>query len=334
MINVDRKANRTDQLHHQIARCFDDYCFYNHFEEDRRIAFINEKMLTIGTDEEVIPYLPVYLTTVCSLNCEKCNNLMPMFHGKAFDFSWGKTRSALDVMLREVKEMIFCELVGGEPFLNKDLAEILDYVGQQKNILQIVIVTNATIIPSQAIIERLKKYNVIVRISDYGLFDRMSRFVAELDRHGINIRVQQDMKWNDPGDISARGRSRDDLKKQYNACEFSLKCKYLCEDRLFTCARAASMYHLGLFDSKKDILQITDTLSKEDIRNFYLQDEGDICDYCNLFTPEGKLIPAAIQVGEEVLRHSEYTIISNYEFNHYKTMTQEYEHILAMQKGV
>lgn len=332
MIFVDKNASRSEQFVQQLERCYDDYCFYNRLDMDRRKAFVKEKMEAISEGELVVPYLPVYLTTACSLNCEKCNNLMPMFHGKAFDFSWDKTKNSLNRMLQEVKELIFCELVGGEPFLNKDLGEILDYVGHNEKILQIVIISNATVIPKTDILEKLKKYNVLVRVSDYGLFDKMSAFIAELDKYEINVRVQQDMKWNDPGGINARGRSKEELKKQYNACEFSLKCKYLCEDKLFSCARAASMYYLGLFNSEKDILRIDESTTREDIRDFYLHEDGEICDYCDLWTVEGKLIPAAEQVGDKTFRHSDYTVISNYELNHFKNMTKQYELLMKKQK--
>ena len=142
-------------------------------------------------------------------------------------------------------------------------------------------------------------------------------------------RVLQDMKWNDPGGIEKRGRSREQLKTQYNMCEFSMKCKYLCEDTVFSCARAASLYHLGKFDSRKDMLKITSKTDSDDIREFYLHDEGDICDYCDLFTSDGKEIDAAVQVGAGQYEHSAFTVISNYEFEHYKKMTREYERLLA-----
>lgn len=329
MLFIDRSATRDIQLRQQTERCYDDYCFYNRYDADERANFVRNQMNSIGKNEFVLPYLPVYLTTRCSLNCEKCNNLMPLFHGRAFDFSWTKTKVSLDILLSEMKELIFCELVGGEPFLNKDLGEILDYVGENRKIRQVVIITNGTIIPDGQMIERLKKYNILVRVSDYGIFAKMSAFVAKLDDAGVNVRIQQDMKWNDGGGINQRSRGHKALKQQYNHCEFSLKCKYLCEDRLFSCARAASLYHLGLFDSQRDILTISEHTKTEDISAFYLHDEGDICDYCDLCTEQGKEIPAAVQVGRTQLRHSNYTVISNYELNHYKSMTREYERFLA-----
>ena len=70
-------------------------------------------------------------------------------------------------------------------------------------------------------------------------------------------------------------------------------------------------------------------MSGNDIKSFYLQDEGDICDYCDLCTAYGKEIPSAVQVGNRQIRHSDYTVISNYELNHYKKMTKDYEKSIA-----
>ena len=101
---------------------------------------------------------------------------------------------------------------------------------------------------------------------------------------------------------------------------------------MFSCARAASMYYLGLFKSQNDVLHINKDITKDDIRKFYLHDYGEICDYCDLWTFDGKLIPAAEQVGGKIFRHSDYTVISNYELNHYKKMTKEYERLLAQSR--
>ena len=73
MIYINRNGTRKEQLFQQTKRCYDDYCFYNHFDNQKRREFVESCMSNIGESELVIPYLPVYLTTVCSLNCKKCN---------------------------------------------------------------------------------------------------------------------------------------------------------------------------------------------------------------------------------------------------------------------
>ncbi len=329
MIYIDKNLSRADQYRNLIERCYDDYCFYNQMDLDLRKHFVLDRMAEIQKGELVIPYLPLYLTTRCSLNCEKCNNLMPLFHGNAYDFSWEKTQKALDRILTQVKELIFCELVGGEPFLNSNFEEILDYVMHQEKIRQIVIVTNATVMPADSVVEKLCESKAVVRVSDYGLFDKMAQFVAKLDKAGVNIRIQQDMKWNDPGDVNPRGKSKEEIKRQYNRCEFSMKCKYLCEDKLFTCARAASLYHLGITKAEGDVMNITADTTKDDLLDFYLHDYGDVCDYCDLWSDYGgELIPAAVQVGGKEMAHSRYTVISNYELNHFKQSTKKYEQLI------
>lgn len=329
MVFSNKDASKLLQYNKLIERCYDDYCFYNQMELNLRREYVSKCMADIKEGELVIPYLPLYLTTRCSLNCEKCNNLMPMFQGKAQDFSWKKTKETLEHILLQVKELIFCELVGGEPFLNSEFEEILDFVMNQDKIRQIVVVTNATVIPKDSIIEKLVKSKALVRVSDYGLFDKMSQFVAKLDKAGVNIRIQQDMNWNDPGDIKRRGKTKEEIKKQYNRCEFSIKCKYVCENQLFTCSRAASLYHLGITEAEGDVMTITSETTKEEILDFYLHDYGDVCDFCDLWSDNGgEQIPAAIQAGGKETYHSRYTIISNYELNHFKLSTKEYEKIL------
>ena len=220
-------------------------------------------------------------------------------------------------------------MVGGEPFLNSEFDEILEYVMSKEKIRQIIIVTNGTVIPSDSTIRKLRECNAIVRVSDYGLFDKMSQFVTKLDKAGVNVRIQQDMKWNDPGDTVKRGKSEEEIYRQYNRCEFSMKCKYLCENQLFTCARAASLYRLGITDAVGDVLEITERTTKQDLLEFYLHSYGEVCDFCDLWSDYGgEVIPAAVQMGGREMPHSRYTIISNYELNHYKQLAKKYEQLI------
>lgn len=334
MIEIDRKGTRQKQFDQLIERCYDDYCFYNQIDRIERSRFVEEQSHQAKICADItIPYLPVYLTTRCSLNCEKCNNLMPMFSANPVKLDNVRTKRSLMQILSVARELIFCELVGGEPFMAPDFEDMLDFVSAQKKIRQIVVVTNATVIPKDSVTEKLAATKTLVRVSDYGMFGQMSRFVAKMDDCGVNVRIQQDMKWNDPGEITPRGRDKASLKEQYNRCEFSMKCKYLCENRLFTCARAASLYLLDKYSSDKDMILIDDNLTARDLREFYLRDVGDICDYCDLWSADGGTqIPAAKQAGRTDFPKSRYTVISNYELNHFKKNSRAYEVMLREQQ--
>lgn len=307
--------SRKEQIEDQVKQCLSDYYYYNHFDLSKRNEFIDKEYEHYkNKGGMVLPYLPLYLTTRCTLNCDKCNNLMPYFKEKKSncDISFEFFEKSLSRILNCVQELIFCELVGGEPFLYSDLEKILNFVGSQSKIRQIVIVTNGTVIPNENILRLLKKYNVLVRISDYGLFEKIAKLVAELEKYDINVRILQDMKWNDPGDISKRNRTLDERFFQYNKCIFSLRCKYLTGNKLFTCARIASLDMLGIYNGDDDILLIDDTLTEEKLMDFYLNENGSGCDYCDLCTIDsGEEIPAAIQRGDWQIKHSNYTIIRN-----------------------
>jgi organic radical activating enzyme len=328
MNNLSEKKSvrpRDEQFSALVEKCYDDYCYYNQMDMDERHRFVLEHVKAIGKEELVLPYLPLYLTTRCTLNCKNCNNLMPYFDSPHPEFSLEKTKQSLLRILSVVKEITFCELVGGEPFLYADFEKILEFVASQPKIRQIVIVTNGTVVPGDSVIAKLRGSKALVRVSDYGMFEKMAQLVARLDREGVNVRIQQDMKWNDPGGIEPRNKTEEELFLQYNKCEFSLKCKYLCEDRLFTCARAASLFQLGVTDAEGDVLAIDDTLTREKLKAFYLQDTGHVCQYCDLWSKDGgKEIPAAEQVRGKI-PHSRYTIISNYELQHFKDGCKAYE---------
>lgn len=304
----------------QIKKCLNDYHEYNHFDESERDEFVQNEYEKLKLDGRmVIPYMPVFLTTKCSLNCDKCNNLIPDIKEKrgSFDFSINKVKSSLETILNNVQELTFCEFVGGEPFLFNHLAEMIEYAGNQRKIRQIIIITNGTVIPSEEILCLLHKYNVIVRISDYGLFEKIAKLVAVLEKNDINVKILQDMKWLDSGNIKARGRSDEEIHFQYNRCEMSIRCKCLYEDSLYTCARIAGLAMLNAYNESEDVLNINDTLTEHQLRNFYLHETGHGCDYCDMCAVAGgKMIKAAEQRGKNKLERSQYTIIRNDELEH------------------
>lgn len=145
----------------------------------------------------------------------------------------------------------------------------------------------------------------------------------------MTTRIYSNMRWTDYGDTSYRKRSRDELSAQYNNCSDSLPCKYIIEDYIFTCTRAASLYYLGAVDTPYDRLRITEQTTKQDILDFYLHEYGDICSYCDHGTNKEQVIPAGIQSGNRKIFHSKYTVISNYELNHYRDEAKLYEQMMG-----
>lgn len=309
--------SRQKLMENQIKKCIYEYYYFNNYDPKESEQLCAEKLKNISENEKfVIPYLPIEITSKCTLNCENCNNLMPHLRdaSKLVDFSSEKIKESIDNISNAVDEIIFCELVGGEPFLYKKLPELIEYLGNNEKVSQIIMITNATVVPSEEVCKLLKKYNVIVKISDYGYFDKMSKFVGELDKYDIKVRVDNNMHWINSGGIEKRDRSENERFIQYNKCVMSMRCRYLIEDKLFTCARIGSLSMLGISDEENDVLNIQKGIDKETIYDFYMNDNSLGCDYCDMCAVDGgEKIPAAIQVGRISHKHSNYTIISNKE---------------------
>lgn len=176
--------SKKEQLGKSVQRAYDDICYYHQMGMQERRDFVNRKMSEVHDDDMIIPYVSVQITNKCSLNCKNCVSLIPDFKGTNWDFSWEKTKHSLEKVLSLVKEIITVRIVGGESFIVPNFEEILDFFAAQKNILSIEVPTNATVVPNERIISKLRDCNAIVRISDYGLFEKVSTFVAAMENGG------------------------------------------------------------------------------------------------------------------------------------------------------
>lgn len=92
-------------------------------------------------------------------------------------------------------------ILGGEPFLNKDLEKYIEYVAQtyDKKIGRINITTNGTVLPEQDTLDVLRRYNVNVVISDYtnaiSYEDKLRKFREVLDANDIAYMLNQSLEW-------------------------------------------------------------------------------------------------------------------------------------------
>lgn len=101
---------------------------------------------------ETISNIQLGLTYKCNLNCIFCfqkNNFISSY----LDFHKFK------IILEKIKELNtikLIELTGGEPFLNPNISDIIELIG---NDFQLEITSNGTLV-NQKIIEKLKKVNL------------------------------------------------------------------------------------------------------------------------------------------------------------------------------
>ncbi len=230
----------------------------------------------------VVPRMVFELTRMCSLKCRHCNNLMNRYdHPKHVE---------LDVVLRDIRalseaadKIITIELIGGEPFVYPYLKDVINYVVDIDNIWGIEITTNGTVIPKNEVLDVLKNPKVTVRISRYEVSSRIDELEETLFLNGVRFEEISELSWIDSGDINSRGRSLEQLLDIYNRCPSSYYCKTVLEGKVFSCARAASMYDLGIVEDEESYVTVEgNQCLKRDLKEFFLKLSDVNCDRCDV----------------------------------------------------
>ena len=257
-----------------------------------------------------INYVELCLTTKCTLKCKKCWHLMPyyLFHpqgmAKAGDFSLNTISKTINKFLQAVDTVEnFC-LLGGEPFIYKDLDRVVKILDNTHKVKKIGIITNGTVIPSNTSIEAMKSPKVYVEISDYGNLSTHLKEVEKILRENnipYKIRNCYNDLWVDPGDIQNQELSNTQLIQQYSQCTVPL-CQFILGGKFYMCPRCAHMINLGLIPDDNSeyvaLLQNNRNKNKKEIKKLFKRKYLTSCNYCNSIM-SNKRIEAAIQFSPE-----------------------------------
>lgn len=300
-LNIDYRKNRPLGIFHRIVvPSVEILKEYSVMEKAAKLLGIEgeskiPECLIKGTIH-TIPRLTVALTPRCSLRCKECNNLMWRFSDHS-DLQAEKIISSLQNVI-DAMDLIPCvELIGGEPFAAGNLNHVLDFLLKQKNVMVIEITTNATIMPSVETLNRLKNQKIYIHVSSYGHVVDQRRFISCMQENNIQYRLLEfQNQWVSTGGIEKRNRDADELMYQYYHCTSGNLCKTLWENKLYPCARAASLAALGIMADCPYI----DCLQKEDIRerlySFYLVPSCGPCDYCDVAVADPVYVEPAVQL--------------------------------------
>lgn len=256
---------------------------------ERKAALLSDK------EKVVLPRTALMITTRCTLCCKECANLISHYSAPK-DYPADEIIQWVKNISNAVDDWICCELVGGEPFLYRELEKVLSYVLNEDKIQQVEFTTNASIIPQPAILELLRNDKVFVRISEYPGLINYERLTRVFDKYGIRYRVIKSMRWSKTGSLEKRNRSSEAIQSQYLNCPTGKICRTILNGKLHVCPKAASLIELGyvVYLEMVDLMD-TDNL-RENIRKFFQLLSSEACDYCDLASIDEELIEPAEQV--------------------------------------
>lgn len=307
-IVVVTSGNRYDSISKELLEKgyqeYIDFCDFVTFCND---YFWNDR------NELFLGRLTFNITTFCTLNCKNCTMLTPYNkHKKSFNIE--QIKQDVNLTFDMVDYVSNFLILGGEPFLHKDLKELIVYIGDHyaENIGNLQIITNGTLRASEDLLQVIKKYDVEVRISDYtkrvSYDKKMEDFCNDLEAYNIKYVSYGHDEWLDmgfPDENVNMGDSAEELREHMIKCDPN--CQNVSEGKLYYCAQGWAAEQSELFKLKEtDYLDLenikNDVDRKERFRKFYFGDLEDgyfsFCKVCRGWDTD-ITIPGGIQYGQE-----------------------------------
>ncbi len=252
--------------------------------------------------------LDIMVTTKCSLKCRNCSNLM-QYYVDPKNTTLENIITALDVLNENVDYISEFRVIGGEPLMNKDWANVVNRISDQNKEAKIFIYTNATIPPKDEQLESFQGKNVNFTITDYGKLSRnIDNMINKLTKYNISFDRQPAEDWVDCSSIKHHKRSNEQLKEVFKQC--CVKYIYtLLHGKLYRCPFIANAANLNAIPDNPanyvNLLSKNHNVKQEIRRLVKVAKFFPACDFCDgrPYDPSSKLGydgKGMISAGEQV----------------------------------
>lgn len=239
--------------------------------------------------------IDLIITERCSMKCRDCSNLM-QYYEKPENEDLDQMLATIDRMSELMDEIYEVRVIGGEPFMNKEIHLVVEKLSSKANIQKISIFTNATIVPRDYQWAALQHEKVRFFITDYDQLSRNIKPLTEaLNERKIPYVSEKANGWTDCAALDKHNRTWDENAELFDKC-CAKNLATLADGKLYRCPFSANADKLhAVPDYGCDYLVVAET-SREKIRSF-LRDKPFIeaCDHCNGRSYGDTVITPAIQ---------------------------------------
>ena len=283
----------------------------------RELDFYNEmskKDTYLKSDKLFVKTIDVQITEKCSMKCKDCSNLMQYYTAPK--------DSDMDMMFRNIEKLMKCidqldefRVLGGDPFMNKNLYKIINKLTTYDKVNKIVIYTNAKIVPKGENLESLRHKKVLLDITNYGVSSTAHDKLIDLcKKENLLFSTTRCTIWQDCGRIMPySNKNEKELKHLFsNCCNSDLVS--LLHGKLYRCPFSANGVNLkAIPQNPKDEVDLNDeSLSTKELRDqikdlCYDKKYLTACSYCNGRDYSSAIIPSAVQTKKPL----EYKIIKD-----------------------
>ncbi|MCX6727161.1 MAG: radical SAM protein, partial [Candidatus Shapirobacteria bacterium] len=205
-----------------LLRDFDIY----QYEFSKPIDFVAYAVATailchdsyMTPDKLFLRSVDIIVTEKCSLRCKECSNLM-RYYKNPKDTDLKELIGDVDRLCSIVDEINEVRVLGGEPFMYKEVHLIIEKLIDELKVKKIVIYTNGTIIPRDEQLEYLKNNKVFFIVTNYGELSRnLDALTKKLMRNKIAFYVQKVGGWTNCSKIIKHNREVDEQRILFRNC--------------------------------------------------------------------------------------------------------------------
>jgi MoaA/NifB/PqqE/SkfB family radical SAM enzyme len=272
-------------------------------EVQRRIHMHNAKFARIQsrivTQKALsLNILDVQVTERCTMKCIDCSNLM-QYYEKPKNADTNLLETSLTKILDAVDEIYELRLLGGEPFLYKELDKVIDIASKNNKVHKIIVYTNATFIPNNEILISLMHEKVLVEITDYvGQSKAKEKLITKMEEMKIRYICHLPQNWTDSARIVQNNKSELELNTMFERCCVN-DVMTLLHGKIYHCPFSANVHNLKAIETTyNDYVAIEATTEvaelRDSIKKFYFgKNYLKACKFClgRDFT-QAEVIPA------------------------------------------
>lgn len=235
------------------------------------------------------------ITEKCTLRCKDCSNLM-QYYTRPKNIEIEEVLNDFATIANNVDHIFEVRLIGGEPFMNKQIYDIIAAIVESSKISRVVIYSNAMIPFKPSALPVLQHPKVVLSLTDYGaLAKNTASNVKILDDASVPYRLHPPENWTDSGVIFDFKRTDQENQRIFDSC-CGKNLLTVSNGKLYRCPFSANADRLSAipFDSSNS----TDLAASKDALRSFVKSTKAIaaCNYCKGRSFDAPEIEAAVQV--------------------------------------
>jgi len=249
-----------------------------------------------SVDNLVVKHIDVVITEQCSMKCRDCCNLM-QFYSRPKNSDTNLLFKSVDRLMECVDHLYELRVIGGDPFMNKEIHKIINKVVKYKNVDSVVVYTNGRIVPKGKNLNCLKNKKVRLQITNYSdsravlthpsIVAQHDEAVKVLSSNNIKFVSEKVIKWDYIGTLKFIKETPTQLRNKFMDC-CANDLFSLLDGVLYKCPVSAHGTNLKAFsfNAKYDSVDLIDekiTLKnlKKKLIDFYHNNKYvTACSYC------------------------------------------------------